>query len=159
MICCFLLTFTPIQFRDDSAWFMMSRFFSVSFLQGQTDNRKQVPTLSAQFRLSLDSLMKALSACQPFFIRCFKPNNSKQSAVSETLQLSLIYHEQSESKVNSVHTQWRLTTETVPLNPAVKKENNKDESASPPRSLLSPFPWRGWEEFHFPYFSISLQNR
>ncbi|XP_037537916.1 unconventional myosin-VIIa [Nematolebias whitei] len=52
-----------------------------STLRAQADNRKYVPTLSAQFRLSLDSLMKALSACQPFFIRCFKPNSCKQSEV------------------------------------------------------------------------------
>uniref|UniRef100_A0A671VEU5 Myosin VIIBb n=1 Tax=Sparus aurata TaxID=8175 RepID=A0A671VEU5_SPAAU len=45
------------------------------------DNRKQVPTLSGQFRQSLDSLMKTLSACHPFFIRCFKPNNDKRSEV------------------------------------------------------------------------------
>uniref|UniRef100_A0A3Q2YWP2 Unconventional myosin-VIIa-like n=1 Tax=Hippocampus comes TaxID=109280 RepID=A0A3Q2YWP2_HIPCM len=49
------------------------------FVQSPADNRKQVPTLSGQFRQSLDALMKALSVCQPYFIRCFKPNNNKQS--------------------------------------------------------------------------------
>ncbi|XP_061791016.2 unconventional myosin-VIIb-like [Nerophis lumbriciformis] len=48
-------------------------------MRSPADNRKQVPTLSGQFRQSLDALMKALSVCQPYFIRCFKPNNDKQS--------------------------------------------------------------------------------
>uniref|UniRef100_A0A8C5BBM4 Myosin VIIBa n=1 Tax=Gadus morhua TaxID=8049 RepID=A0A8C5BBM4_GADMO len=40
--------------------------------------RKRSPTLIGQFRKSLEALMKALAACQPYFIRCIKPNDLKQ---------------------------------------------------------------------------------
>ncbi|CAL8273247.1 unnamed protein product [Arctogadus glacialis] len=42
------------------------------------DGKKRSPTLIGQFRKSLEALMKALAACQPYFIRCIKPNDLKQ---------------------------------------------------------------------------------
>jgi len=46
-------------------------------LSMSADTRKKNPTLGAQFKTSLNLLMKTLGECNPFFVRCVKPNEFK----------------------------------------------------------------------------------
>ncbi|CAF3943400.1 unnamed protein product [Rotaria sp. Silwood2] len=41
------------------------------------DDKKRKPSLAAQFRKSLEVLLSTLRQCEPFFIRCIKPNEFK----------------------------------------------------------------------------------
>uniref|UniRef100_A0A8C4VB56 Myosin VIIB n=1 Tax=Falco tinnunculus TaxID=100819 RepID=A0A8C4VB56_FALTI len=45
---------------------------------GGLDTTKRLSTLGGQFKQSLEKLMKILEQCQPYFIRCIKPNDYKK---------------------------------------------------------------------------------
>uniref|UniRef100_A0A8C6WAU8 Unconventional myosin-VIIb n=1 Tax=Nannospalax galili TaxID=1026970 RepID=A0A8C6WAU8_NANGA len=44
----------------------------------QADSTKRPSTLGGQFKQSLDQLMRLLAHCQPYFVRCIKPNEYKK---------------------------------------------------------------------------------
>ena len=72
-----------------------NKFLKVLFAEDismGSETRKRTPTLSTQFKKSLDSLMKTLSMCQPFFIRCIKPNEAKKPMVNNELQVNFNEH-------------------------------------------------------------------
>ena len=72
-------TFSPdiLQLIASTSSKFLQLVFSNDIGMG-AETRKRTPTLSTQFKKSLDSLMKTLSSCQPFFIRCIKPNEFKK---------------------------------------------------------------------------------
>lgn len=72
-------TFSPdlLHLVSQSGNKFLRQIFAQDIEMG-AETRKRTPTLSTQFRKSLDALMKTLSSCQPFFIRCIKPNELKK---------------------------------------------------------------------------------
>ncbi len=47
-----------------------------------SETRKRQTTLASQFKKSLELLMNTLGSCNPFFVRCIKPNEYKKPMVS-----------------------------------------------------------------------------
>ncbi|XP_023014143.2 myosin-VIIa [Leptinotarsa decemlineata] len=51
-----------------------------NLFKGELDSALK-KTLSAQFKMSLDQLLKTLGSCHPYFVRCIKPNNEKKPQI------------------------------------------------------------------------------
>ena len=60
----------------------LKALFTNEMLTNGSETKKRSATLSFEFRNSLDSLMKTLKLCHPFFIRCIKPNEIQIPGVS-----------------------------------------------------------------------------
>lgn len=60
----------------------LKNLFAEELSVNQYDGKKRNTALSAQFQKSLDVLMKTLSSCRPFFVRCIKPNSLKKPQVT-----------------------------------------------------------------------------
>ncbi|XP_051512450.1 unconventional myosin-VIIa isoform X1 [Myxocyprinus asiaticus] len=66
-----------IQLVHSSKNKFIKQIFQADVAMG-AETRKRSPTLSSQFKRSLELLMRTLSVCQPFFLRCIKPNEYKK---------------------------------------------------------------------------------
>ncbi|XP_064206929.1 unconventional myosin-VIIa-like isoform X2 [Anguilla rostrata] len=66
-----------IQLVHSSKNKFIKQIFQADVAMG-VETRKRSPTLSSQFKRSLELLMRTLGACQPFFVRCIKPNEFKK---------------------------------------------------------------------------------
>ncbi|XP_032708890.1 unconventional myosin-VIIa [Lontra canadensis] len=73
-----------IQLVHSSRNKFIKQIFQADVAMG-AETRKRSPTLSSQFKRSLELLMRTLGACQPFFVRCIKPNEFKKPMLFDRL--------------------------------------------------------------------------
>ena len=45
--------------------------------KGGPSSKRKAPTVAAKFQASLSNLIAAIGHCNPYFVRCIKPNNNK----------------------------------------------------------------------------------
>ncbi|XP_043567559.1 unconventional myosin-XV [Chiloscyllium plagiosum] len=86
--------------QDVIELFINSKIKILTSLFGQTrkvmstgnntiNRRYQAPTIAAKFQQSLMELAEKMESCNPFFVRCIKPNNKKESELFEVDVVSL----------------------------------------------------------------------
>ncbi|GCC27257.1 hypothetical protein chiPu_0005681 [Chiloscyllium punctatum] len=86
--------------QDVMELFINSKIKILTSLFGQTrkvmstgnntiNRRYQAPTIAAKFQQSLMELAEKMESCNPFFVRCIKPNNKKESELFEVDVVSL----------------------------------------------------------------------
>ncbi|OXU26252.1 hypothetical protein TSAR_006991 [Trichomalopsis sarcophagae] len=63
----------------------LKSLFSEKELQIKNDNNRRSTTLTMKFKESLELLLNTLQKCNPFFIRCIKPNDSQSSKVFDRI--------------------------------------------------------------------------
>uniref|UniRef100_A0A6Q2Y5E5 Myosin VIIAb n=1 Tax=Esox lucius TaxID=8010 RepID=A0A6Q2Y5E5_ESOLU len=76
-----------IQLVHSSKNKFIKQIFQADVAMVRDNTRKRSPTLSSQFKRSLELLMRTLNVCQPFFVRCIKPNELKKPMIFDPLQL------------------------------------------------------------------------
>jgi len=66
---------------DRQCWASLHPLHFCAFVELKKKDRRRNQTLCEQFKKSLDLLMRTLAVCQPFFVRCIKPNEQKKAKV------------------------------------------------------------------------------
>jgi len=126
----------------------LKHLFAVQIEAG-TESKKKQKSLGKQFKESLDALMHTLRACNPWFVRCVKPNHNKNpgefdrelctrqlrySGMMETIRIRKAGYPIRHSYVEALN-RYRLLAPEIP---AAGKGNDKENSVALFSKVLGP---------------------